>query len=61
MSAVIIEIRSEGYGHSIGRTTVYVEGKFCYQSGNAVSVEQDHIEKLIKALLMENTEVRVKR
>ena len=57
MSTVKIEIKSEGYEHAIGRTAVYVDGKFVYQSGNAVAIEHEHLQKLVKALQIDNTEV----
>ena len=56
MSSIKIKVVSEGYGHQIGRTIVYVDGKFAYQSGNSVAVEQEHLDRLIKLIPMENTE-----
>lgn len=57
MSTVKIRISSEGYGLQIPRTTVQVDGRFAYQSGNHPKVEAEHLQKLIELLDLDNTEV----
>lgn len=57
MSAIKIQVASMSYGMSIARTTVSVDGKFAYQSSNAVNIEVKHLERLVELIPIENTEV----
>ncbi len=59
MSAIVFEIHSEDYEFSIPHTTVYVDGKFAYQSGNHPEVEREHLQKLIDIACLDNIEVSI--
>ena len=59
MSEVKVAIKLEGYGFSIPRTHVYVDGKFAYQSQNHPEVEKEQIQKLLVLLQVENTIVEI--
>lgn len=53
MSAQIIELYK--YGQI---TRVEVEGKHCYDTAVTVRHEMDHLERLMRALVIENVEIR---
>lgn len=55
MSKMRIDVRLEAYGVQIPRTVVYVEGRRIYQSGNAATVEREHLESVIRELHLEDT------
>lgn len=57
MSAIKIEIKSEGYKLGISRTAVYVDGKFAYQTANTVALEHEDIQKIIELAHIDNVEV----
>ena len=60
MSAIKIEITSIGYGMSLPRTHVSVDGKHAYQTIHHPTIEKENLEKIIQLAHLDNIEVVVK-